>query len=68
VSELGLLTFAEKKILELIAQKKTSKQIAEMLFISEKTVEGHRANIIQKLHLPKEKNVLLIWAMKHFKS
>lgn len=63
---LGKLTFSEKKILELVAQQKTSKQIAEMLFISEKTVEGHRTNIIQKLGLPKEKNTLLIWAMKHF--
>jgi DNA-binding NarL/FixJ family response regulator len=63
---LGKLTFTEKKILELVAQQKTSKQIAEMLFISEKTVEGHRTNIIQKLELPKEKNTLLIWAMKHF--
>ena len=62
------LTFTEKKILELIAQQKTSKQIADMLFISEKTVEGHRSNIIQKLELPKEKNILLIWATKHFKS
>ncbi|RFS15389.1 response regulator transcription factor [Emticicia sp. C21] len=61
------LTFTEKKILELIAQQKTSKQIADMLFISEKTVEGHRTNIIQKLELPKEKNILLIWATKHFK-
>lgn len=64
---LNKLTFTEKKILELIAQQKTSKQIAEMLFISEKTVEGHRSNIIQKLELPKEKNVLLIWANKHLK-
>ena len=65
--ELEKLTFAEKKVLELVAQQKTSKQIAELLFISEKTVEGHRANIIHKLHLPREKNTLLIWAMKHFK-
>lgn len=64
---LNKLTFTEKKVLELIAQQKTSKQIAEMLFISEKTVEGHRTNIIQKLELPKEKNVLLVWASKHFK-
>ncbi|MER0439057.1 response regulator transcription factor [Emticicia sp. W12TSBA100-4] len=62
---LNKLTFTEKKILELIAQQKTSKLIAEMLFISEKTVEGHRTNIINKLELPKEKNVLLIWASKH---
>ena len=65
-SELNKLTFAEKKIVELIAQNKTSKQIAELLFIAEKTVEGHRTNIIQKLGLPKEKNTLLIWANKYF--
>ena len=41
--------------------KKTSKQIAELLFISEKTVEGHRTKIIEKLALPKEKNALLKW-------
>jgi DNA-binding NarL/FixJ family response regulator len=63
---LDKLTFAEKKILELVAQQKTSRQIAELLFISEKTVEGHRTNIIQKLELPKSKNSLLIWALKHF--
>jgi DNA-binding NarL/FixJ family response regulator len=58
-------TLTEKKILELISQQKTSKQIANLLFISEKTVEGHRSNIIQKLNLPKEKNVLLMWVMNH---
>jgi DNA-binding NarL/FixJ family response regulator len=65
-SELSKLTFAEKKIVELIAQHKTSRQIAELLFISEKTVEGHRSNIIQKLGLPKEKNTLLVWASRYF--
>ena len=65
-SALSKLTFAEKKIVELIAQNKTSKQIAELLFIADKTVEGHRTNIIQKLGLPKEKNTLLIWANKYF--
>jgi DNA-binding NarL/FixJ family response regulator len=67
IEGLEKLTFAEKKVLELIAQQKTSRQIANLLFISEKTVEGHRSNIISKLELPKEKNVLLIWAMKYFK-
>lgn len=62
-SELDKLTFSERKIIELIAQQKTSKQIAEMLFLSEKTIEGHRTNIIEKLGLPKEKNILLKWAM-----
>ena len=63
--DLQKLTFGEKKIIELIAQNKTSKQIGEMLFISEKTIEGHRSNIIQKLGLPKEKNTLLSWALKN---
>jgi DNA-binding NarL/FixJ family response regulator len=62
------LTLAERKILELISQQKRSKQIAEMLFISEKTVEGHRRNIIEKLGLPKEKNAILVWALQNFKN
>jgi DNA-binding NarL/FixJ family response regulator len=65
--ELIKLTLSERKIVELIAQQKTSKQIAELLFLSEKTVEGHRSNIIEKLGLPKEKNTLLIWAIQHIK-
>ncbi|NHM01729.1 response regulator transcription factor [Flavobacterium difficile] len=62
--ELADLSLSERKILELVAQQKTSKQIAEVLFLSEKTVEGHRSKIIEKLGLPKEKNILLKWAMQ----
>jgi DNA-binding NarL/FixJ family response regulator len=64
-SDLQKLTFAEKKILALVGQQQSSKQIAEALFISEKTVEKHRSSIIQKLKLPSEKNALLIWAIKN---
>ena len=67
-NELSKLTLSERKIVELINQKKTSKQIAELLFLSEKTVEGHRSKIIEKLGLPKEKNALLIWSIQNFKS
>jgi DNA-binding NarL/FixJ family response regulator len=45
------LTKAERKILKLVAEKKTSKEIAGELFISPRTVEAHRANICQKLEL-----------------
>jgi DNA-binding NarL/FixJ family response regulator len=45
------LTKAERRILGLIAQKKTSRQIAAELFISPRTVEAHRANISDKLQL-----------------
>lgn len=64
---LASLTFSERKILELVAQQKTSKQIADLLFLSEKTVEGHRGKIIEKLGLPKEKNALLKWAIQNNK-
>lgn len=65
--ELAQLTISEKKILEQIALQKTSKQIAALLFLSEKTVEGHRGKIIEKLGLPKEKNALLKWALQNYK-
>jgi DNA-binding NarL/FixJ family response regulator len=45
------LTKAERRILKLIAEKKTSRQIATELFISPRTVEAHRANICAKLEL-----------------
>lgn len=67
-NELSKLTLSERKIVELIAHQKTSKQIAELLFLSEKTVEGHRSSIITKLGLPKEKNILLIWAIQNIKQ
>lgn len=65
---LSSLTLSERKIIELIATQKTSKQIADLLFLSEKTVEGHRTKIIEKLGIPKEKNALLIWAIQNIKK
>ena len=44
------LTKREKEILRLIAQGSQNKQIAEALFISPRTVETHRAKIMQKLN------------------
>jgi DNA-binding NarL/FixJ family response regulator len=65
-SKLGDLTQAELKILELIAQSKKSKEIADLLFISEKTVKNHRYNISKKLNLSTENNSLLTFAISHF--
>ncbi|SEA19493.1 DNA-binding response regulator, NarL/FixJ family, contains REC and HTH domains [Arachidicoccus rhizosphaerae] len=59
------LTFSEKKILQLISEQKSSREIASMLFISEKTVETHRAHIIKKLDIPPVKNALLKWAIEN---
>ena len=43
------LTSREKEILELIIKEYTTEEIAEKIFISIKTVESHRSNLIQKL-------------------
>lgn len=45
------LTPTERRILKLIADEKTSKEIGEQLYISYRTVEKHRSNISKKLDL-----------------
>jgi DNA-binding NarL/FixJ family response regulator len=45
----GILTPREEEIIKLIAEGCSSKQIAELLTISVKTVDRHRANILGKL-------------------
>ena len=45
------ITRREEEILKLVAEGHSSKEIADMLVISTKTVERHRANLLQKLGL-----------------
>jgi DNA-binding NarL/FixJ family response regulator len=59
------LTPAERKILELIGEDHNTKSISDLLFISEKTVEKHRSNIIKKLGLPNERNILMRFALQN---
>lgn len=59
------LTPSEVKILRLIADGLSTKEIANKLFISERTVDKHRSNMIVKLQLEKKHNSLLIWAQKN---
>ena len=51
LSSLNLLTRREKEIIKLIAEGHRSKDIAEQLSISIKTVEKHRSNLMKKLDL-----------------
>lgn len=44
-----LLTKREREVFELLVQDKTTREIAEILFISEKTVRNHISNVMQKL-------------------
>jgi DNA-binding NarL/FixJ family response regulator len=47
----GTLTPREQEVMRLLADGLSTKEVAEKLFISPKTVENHRANIMKKLDL-----------------
>lgn len=64
---LGKLSFTEKKIFELVIQQKTTREIAEMLFLSQKTIEAHRASIIRKLGINPDRNALMKYAAQFYK-
>lgn len=50
-AEEEILTAREEEVLKLVAEGQSSKEIAETLFISVKTVQRHRANLLGKLGL-----------------
>ena len=54
----GSVTTRERQVLKLVAEGKTSKEIAELLFISVRTVEHHRANFMRKLDLKSTADVI----------
>jgi DNA-binding NarL/FixJ family response regulator/anti-sigma regulatory factor (Ser/Thr protein kinase) len=58
------LTRREREIVMLIADSRTSREIASALVISEKTVERHRANILLKLGL-RDRVALTRYAIRH---
>jgi DNA-binding NarL/FixJ family response regulator len=47
--ELALLTERERGVLQLVAEGKTSQEIADGLFVSIKTIQTHRMHIMEKL-------------------
>lgn len=61
---LDLLTKTERRVLCLIAEEKTSKEIGEILFVHPRTIDNHRTNICQKLDLHGT-NSLLRFALTH---
>ena len=50
-SELASLTDQERRILELIAEGLTNRQIAEQMFLAEKTVKNYVSSLLAKLGL-----------------
>ncbi|WP_160710785.1 response regulator [Chitinophaga solisilvae] len=59
-----LLSRREKEILQLICQEYTNQEIAEKLFLSNRTVEGHRNNMLCKTG-SRNTAGLVIFALKH---
>lgn len=62
---LSTLTETELKTLKLVGQKYSSKEIADLLFVSPKSVENYRSRICKKLALDARNNSLLIWVLEH---
>lgn len=58
------LTPTERRVLKLIGENLTTKEIGEQLFVSPRTVEKHRENICQKLQL-QGSHSLLKFALSH---
>lgn len=62
--QLVSLTGREVDVLKLICEQKTNKEIGEELYISSRTVEGHRTNIIEKTQ-SKNTAGLIIFAVEN---
>jgi DNA-binding NarL/FixJ family response regulator len=54
-----LLTMREREVLQLLAEGKSNKETAAVLNLSPYTVETHRANILEKLHLHSTPELIL---------
>lgn len=65
LSKLNYLSPSERTILRMVAQKMSSKEIAEIINISHRTVQKHRTNIITKLGLSQERDALVIWTQEN---
>jgi DNA-binding NarL/FixJ family response regulator len=41
----------EREVLQLVAEGRTTKEIARLLHVSVKTIESHRSQVMEKLHI-----------------
>ena len=57
-------TDREKEIIRLICEEKTTREIAELLFMGSRTVEGYRIKILEKMQVRSVAGIV-IYAIKH---
>ncbi|HET9467566.1 MAG TPA: LuxR C-terminal-related transcriptional regulator, partial [Vicinamibacterales bacterium] len=63
-----LLTDREKEVLQLLAEGRTNKEVANILEVGVSTVETHRANLMQKLGLHNTAEIVLYAVRKSLVS
>lgn len=59
-----VFTDREKEIIRLICQQLTAQEIADKVFLSKRTVEGHRTRILEKMNVKNTAGVV-IYALRH---
>lgn len=65
IDEDELLTEREKEIMKLLCQQKTAKEIGEHLFITQRTVEGHKNNLFTKIGVRNVAGLIVYALQKH---
>jgi DNA-binding NarL/FixJ family response regulator len=60
-----ILTEREKEIIKLLCQQKTAKEIGEHLFITQRTVEGHKNNLFSKIGVRNVAGLIVYALQKH---
>lgn len=62
----GQLTEREREVLRLTAEGRSAREVAELLYLSPKTVERHRANLMRKLNLHRRSELIQYALRKGF--
>ena len=63
--KLELLSPQEKRVLALVTEGKTNKEIAQEMNLSDKTVKNYLSNIFDKLHLTRRAQAATFYAVTH---
>jgi two-component system response regulator DevR len=62
---LAELSPIEQRILDLLAQGKTNREIAQVVYLSDKTVKHHVSHILRKLGAARRSEAAALWARSH---